>query len=119
MSTDLVVLCYHGVSDTWPDETAVTPAALAAQIELFLAKGYRGATFTEAVTKQRPGRTVVVTFDDATASVFDLAAPLLAEMGVPATVFVPTDYPDSGLAKWDLLGRRVFDRDGTTVWQLS
>ena len=28
------------------------------------------------------------------------------------------DHGDAGLAKWDQLGRRVFDRDGTTVWDL-
>ena len=28
------------------------------------------------------------------------------------------DYGDAGIAKWDELGRRVFDRDGTTVWEL-
>jgi uncharacterized membrane protein len=28
------------------------------------------------------------------------------------------DYGDAGLAKWDTLARRVFDRDGTTVWAL-
>jgi YYY domain-containing protein len=28
------------------------------------------------------------------------------------------DYGDAGLAKWDELGRRVFDEDGTTVWEL-
>ena len=29
-----------------------------------------------------------------------------------------TDYGDGGVAKWDELGRRVFDRDGTTIWEL-
>jgi YYY domain-containing protein len=29
-----------------------------------------------------------------------------------------TDYGDRGVAKWDELGRRVFDRDGTTIWEL-
>jgi YYY domain-containing protein len=29
-----------------------------------------------------------------------------------------TSYGDSGVAKWDELGRRVFDRDGTTIWEL-
>ena len=28
------------------------------------------------------------------------------------------DHGDAGVAKWDALGRRVFDRDGTTVWRL-
>ena len=29
-----------------------------------------------------------------------------------------TTYGDAGVAKWDQLGRRVFDRDGTTIWEL-
>ncbi len=29
-----------------------------------------------------------------------------------------TDYGDAGLAKWDVLGRRVFDRDGTVIWEV-
>ena len=29
-----------------------------------------------------------------------------------------TTYGDAGVAKWDQLGQRVFDRDGTTVWEL-
>ena len=29
------------------------------------------------------------------------------------------DYGDAGIAKWDELGRRVFDRDGTAVWDLG
>ena len=49
------------------------------------------------------------------------ARPLLARYGVRYVVVGPlerTDYPDTGLAKWDQLGRRVYDRDGTTVWEL-
>jgi YYY domain-containing protein len=29
------------------------------------------------------------------------------------------DYGDAGVAKWDTLGRRVFDREGTSVWELT
>ena len=28
------------------------------------------------------------------------------------------DYGDAGEPKWAQLGRRVFERDGTTVWEL-
>src|SRR5829696_5428009 len=28
------------------------------------------------------------------------------------------DHGDAGIAKWDALGRRVYDREGTLVWQL-
>ena len=30
-----------------------------------------------------------------------------------------TDYGDAGVAKWDELGERVFDADGTTVWEIA
>ncbi len=107
MKPELVVLCYHGVSDSWPEKTAVTPEDLAAHVEAFLRRGYRGMTFTDALTTPRFPRAVVVTFDDAATSVFEQAAPLLAERGVPGTVFVPTDFPDQdkpmawpGLDRW-------------------
>jgi YYY domain-containing protein len=29
-----------------------------------------------------------------------------------------TDYGDGGVAKWDAMGRRVYDADGTIVWEL-
>jgi uncharacterized membrane protein len=47
------------------------------------------------------------------------ATGLLDRYGVDYVVVGPierTDYGDAGLAKWDRLGRRVFDGDGTTVW---
>ena len=48
-------------------------------------------------------------------------APLLDRYGVRYVVVGPierADHGDAGVAKWDQLGRRVFDRDGTTVWRL-
>ena len=49
------------------------------------------------------------------------ARPLLERYRVRYVVVGPierADHGDAGVAKWDTLGRRVFDRDGTTVWQL-
>jgi peptidoglycan/xylan/chitin deacetylase (PgdA/CDA1 family) len=88
-----LVLCYHAVSPTWPAALSVTPTALRRQLEGLLARGWTATTFTEAVTLARPGRTLAITFDDGYDSVRRLAAPLLAELGVPATLFVPTDWP--------------------------
>lgn len=87
---DLLVLCYHAVSESWPAELSVTPAALEDQLALLLRRGYRPATFVEAVTARPVGPTLVVTFDDAFESTFTLARPLLARLGLTATVFVPT-----------------------------
>jgi uncharacterized membrane protein len=50
-----------------------------------------------------------------------VARPLLERYDVRYVVVGPierADHGDAGLAKWDQLGRRVFDRDGTTVWEL-
>jgi uncharacterized membrane protein len=49
------------------------------------------------------------------------ARPLIERYGVRYVVEGPierTSYGDAGSAKWDELGRRVFDRDGTTIWEL-
>lgn len=94
--SDLLVLCYHALSDDWPAALSTTPARFRAQLEHLVARGYRGVTFTEAVIGEDAGRRVAVTFDDAYRSVLTLARPILAELGLPATVFVPSAFPDSG-----------------------
>jgi peptidoglycan/xylan/chitin deacetylase (PgdA/CDA1 family) len=95
---DVVVLCYHGVSESWPAATSVRPGDMEEQLEDFVRRGYGGATFSEALTNPPAERTLVVSFDDAHRSVLELAAPLLARLGLPGTVYVPTDYPGSGKA---------------------
>jgi len=92
VSADLLVLCYHAVSERWPADLSITPANLSAQLDLLSARGYRGVTFTEAVLGPPEGKAVAVTFDDAYRSVLELGEPILARLGWPATVFVPTDY---------------------------
>jgi peptidoglycan/xylan/chitin deacetylase (PgdA/CDA1 family) len=94
--SDVLVLCYHAVSPTWDAELSITPEALERQLTLLAGRGYRGATFADAVAGRPSGRTVVVTFDDAYRSVGTLAAPILERLGMPATVFVPTDWPAAG-----------------------
>jgi peptidoglycan/xylan/chitin deacetylase (PgdA/CDA1 family) len=99
---DVLVLCYHAVSERFPAALSVTPEAFERQLRLLSRAGYRGATFEEAV-RARSGRTVAITFDDAYLSVLELAKPLLDEAGFPATVYAPTAYldtPERPLA-WD------------------
>jgi peptidoglycan/xylan/chitin deacetylase (PgdA/CDA1 family) len=92
---DLIVLCYHSVSPTWEAELSTTPERFERQIAQLTARGYRGATFTEAVSSPSRGRTAVITFDDAYRSVLELARPILDRFGLPATVFAPTDSVDT------------------------
>jgi peptidoglycan/xylan/chitin deacetylase (PgdA/CDA1 family) len=90
---DVLVLCYHAVSPTWPAPLSVTPDALDRQLARLVDRGYRGATFTEAVLAPPARRTLAVTFDDAFRSVLDAAKPILDRHGLPGTLFVPTDWP--------------------------
>ncbi|MGI8462505.1 MAG: polysaccharide deacetylase family protein [Solirubrobacterales bacterium] len=89
---DVLVLCYHAISPTWRAMLSITPERLDAQLALLASRGYRGATFLDAVTAPPHERTVAITFDDSYRSVGELARPLLDLHGFPATVFVPTEY---------------------------
>ena len=99
--SDVVVLCYHAVSPDWPAQLSVTPERFEHQLRELVGRGYRGATFTEAVTSPPHPRTLAVTFDDGMRSVLERARPVLGRLGLPATVFVPTDLVGSeGPMSW-------------------
>lgn len=93
---DVLVLCYHAVSERWPAALSITPAAFERQIGGLVREGWVATTFTEAVLAPAGGRTLAVTFDDAYLSVGARAAPILDRLGVPGTIFVPTDWPSRG-----------------------
>ncbi|MDP8910335.1 MAG: polysaccharide deacetylase family protein [Chloroflexota bacterium] len=94
--SEIIVLAYHAVSEEWPCELAVTPRQLEAQVRLLIERGFRGVTFSEAVLAPPSAPILAVTFDDAYRSTLDLAYPILSRLGIPATVFVPTAFPDGG-----------------------
>src|SRR5919201_476921 len=97
----ILVLRYHAVSERWDFHLAVTPDALEAQLSRLVRRGYRGATFHDAVTDAASGNTLVVTFDGGFRSTHELARPVLTGLGLPGTVFVPTGYIDEGgRAEW-------------------
>jgi peptidoglycan/xylan/chitin deacetylase (PgdA/CDA1 family) len=92
---DLLILCYHAVSRSWPTEFAIDPGRLEAQVRFLLRRGYRPATLSAAIEGEASGKTVVVTFDDAYRSVLREGLPVLERLGVPATVFVPSGFAAS------------------------
>jgi peptidoglycan/xylan/chitin deacetylase (PgdA/CDA1 family) len=89
---DVLVLCYHALSDGWPADLSTTPDLFEAQLELLLGRGYEPATFERAITDRPARRTVAVTFDDAYRSVLERGFPIMERLGVPGTVFVPTAW---------------------------
>ena len=100
----LRILAYHRVAEL-RDTPAVdsrtvsaTPEGFARQMK-HLAHFYRVVSMPEvleAVEKGRslPKRAVLITFDDAYADFTEIAWPILKQFRFPATMFVPTAYPD-------------------------
>lgn len=96
MSPDVLILCYHGVSETWPAQIATPPARLEREIAGLLRRGYHPTTFRTAVLSPPARRTLAVTFDDAYRSVFVRARPVLERLGVPGSVYAATSFVGSG-----------------------
>jgi peptidoglycan/xylan/chitin deacetylase (PgdA/CDA1 family) len=102
-----LVLCYHAVSRDWPSTLAVTPEQLDEQLAGLVRRGYRGATFSELVRGRDGANRLAVTFDDGCRSVVERALPILDALGLPGTIFVPTDFVGSsepmrwpGIDRW-------------------
>lgn len=85
-----LIITYHAI-ECGPAPLCVEPALLAEHLDVLADAGARPLTlsgFCAARAEARlPPRAVVLTFDDAFASVVESAAPLLARRGWPATVF--------------------------------
>jgi peptidoglycan/xylan/chitin deacetylase (PgdA/CDA1 family) len=110
MARDVVVLCYHALSERWPASFSTTPDRFEAQLSLLKRRGYRGITFQEAARGPDAERAVAITFDDAFRSVLDLGRPILDRLGMPGTVFVPTALAG---------GQEPMSWDGVEHWLAS
>lgn len=88
-----------------------------AQLQRLLARGFRAATAEEVMRRPDDARLLHVTFDDAFASVAN-AVPILTALGVPATVFVCTDFATGGkpLRVSELEGITQVDELTTLAW---
>ena len=96
-----LILAYHAVSSSWRSSLAISEDRFRAQLKYLKSRGYVGLTLSEAEhgrkSRTLPPRSVVVTFDDGYASTVR-AAPILEEVEFPGTVFVVTDFIESGEA---------------------
>lgn len=117
-----VILVYHHVSEQTPPSTSVTPKRFAAHLDYLESNDFRVwplARLLEAGingTEKVPPKVVAITFDDAYASVYDTAWPMLRARGWPFAVFVSTDAIDAGHApymRWDEL--RELHGGGVTI----
>jgi peptidoglycan/xylan/chitin deacetylase (PgdA/CDA1 family) len=92
---------YHAVSDI-PGPYCMSPAAFRRQVEV-IAAAYEVIPLNSLPSELESGspeRRVVLTFDDAFTDFGDTAFPVLAELRLPSTLFVPTGFL-GGYNLWD------------------
>jgi peptidoglycan/xylan/chitin deacetylase (PgdA/CDA1 family) len=118
----LRVLMYHRIGDSrdhslYPGLVSASPRAFERQIRC-LAERHRFVSMDEVLHWHRTGsrlppRALLLTFDDAYADFAEHAWPILSELGLPATVFVPTAIPDRPRLAfwWDRLFRAIEGSD--------
>lgn len=113
------VLTYHRVDEPgarpwlYPFLLSATPAGLDAQMTA-LVRWHTPIGLADLLAAQHglrplPRRAVLVTFDDAYRDFMENAWPILVRHGIPATLFVPTGYPDVPDASfwWDQLWQAI------------
>ena len=104
----LLILTYHRILpeiECNPLHAVVSLKTFTKQID-GLAKKYPIISLSDAVgqCRQKQSREeiqIVLTFDDAYRDVYEFAFPILRKRGLPASIFLPTDYIGSGVAMWD------------------
>lgn len=100
----LRILAYHRVCKPTGTDTIACPNISAAPEDFarqmrHVAKHYRAVAMPEVLdaierNAPLPKRSVLITFDDAYTDFAEFAWPILKRFRLPATLFVPTAYPD-------------------------
>lgn len=96
MEPHLPILMYHDLSEE-RSPISTPPATFARQMQWLHEAGYQALPVGAVVDAlhagaELPARSIVLTFDDGFESVYTHAAPLLAEYGFSATVFLVSEY---------------------------
>jgi len=115
----IVVLIYHRVGGRSPLQVDLPTSLYRSQMEALAASG-RVITLDEAAALLSAGRElesdrIVITFDDGTADFADEAVPVLADLHLPATLYLATafveeqrPFPDEGAPlSWSALADAV------------
>lgn len=104
-----IILLYHSLAgaDTapWVDPRGHISAAGFERQMRFLAEQREVVSLSQLVntcaqSRNGPGNSVVITFDDGYLDTLTIAAPILAQYGLSATLYLPTGYISRGENQW-------------------
>src|SRR2546425_5901669 len=109
-----VILMFHRLSGSGEGHVTGLPIERFEEYIRYLTRHYRVVSLDTIVEECARGTvkpySAAVTFDDGFHEVFTLAAPVLRRYGVPASVFVVSDFAEGRLWLWPDRFRYVFDR---------
>lgn len=125
----LRVLCYHRIGEPgsvgelgWRPVISATPEDFAAHMSQVAEFGHP-VSLTDVIrhvegTGSLPARPILVTFDDGYKDNLEIASDVLAAKGIPAVLFVATDWVDRGEPFfWDVAGE-AFRRTSRSSFDL-
>ena len=105
-SNSLLVLTYHRISDVpdFEDSLKISLENFENQMR-FIRKSYRlisGAELADIIKNRKPfpENSCLVTFDDGWKDNYTNAFPVLKRLGIPAIIFISTDYVGTNQAFW-------------------
>ena len=104
----MVVIAFHRVNDQLAGDGLTCSEAKFEAFCRFFRRYFKVVPFSEQVAAVRAGRpmggTLSITFDDGYLDNFEVAAPILRKLGLPATFFVATGFIGSRIVPfWDRL----------------
>ena len=123
----VIVLMYHSVlEDPWECADSIGLSNIHAtrnfrrQME-FLAKNYSEVTVEDirlflGGQKAMPRKSVAVTFDDGYADNFEVAAPVLNRLGIPASFYLTVESVETGISPWFCHLRHAFATTKKGSW---
>ncbi len=133
----IAILMYHSVMEDPADQDALlggithSRRAFRKQME-WLARHYRPVSLDQIKnyargTEKIPERAIAVTFDDGYADNYEVAAPILNEIGIPATFYVVVECVAQGKLPWPArlrfsfrkTSRPAWNETGSTPWPLQ
>lgn len=105
------ILVYYNFSENRSDKMSVSKDDFEIQMNYLKVNGYHVISLDQLLDfidykEQLPEKSIVITFDDAWGSIYDIALPILIKYGFTATFFIYTDFIGGGKAlTWDQIKR--------------
>jgi peptidoglycan/xylan/chitin deacetylase (PgdA/CDA1 family) len=98
------VLTYHRVNDDGDPFFPALPTRIFEQHMTYISRAYRVLTVEDLVERMGrgdvPRDAIAITFDDGYQDTLTHAAPILARLGLPATIFLATGFIGTGEIPW-------------------